>query len=200
MDPEREKGENYERSLLLSTQGGSPQRHTGKRRVIVILFLVLAVAIVLGLGVGLGLGLRNQPSSSGTYKTAAVATDAVRCSQIGVDVLKRNGSAVDAAIASLLCTGVVNLHSTGIGGGGFMVYYNASSGETSAFDYREIAPAAATIELFNNSAKDATLRGEVNTRRGVWFTTCMMEVTKQRNFNWNCRRSSSCSAGRSQGV
>ena len=185
MDPEREKGENYERSLLLSTQEGSPQRHTGKTRVIVILFLVLAVAIVLGVGLGLrlGLGLRNQPSSSGTYKTAAVATDAARCSQIGVDVLKRNGSAVDAAIASLLCTGVVNLHSTGIGGGGFMVYYNASSGETSAFDYREVAPAAATIELFNNSAKDATLRGEVNTRRGVLFNTCMKEATKQRTFN-----------------
>lgn len=165
MDPEREKGENYERSLLLSTQEGSSQRHKSRRRVVVTLFLVFAAAIVLGLGLGLGLGLRrglrSQPSSSGTYKTAAVATDAARCSQIGVDVLKRNGSAVDAAIASLLCTGVVNLHSTGIGGGGFMVYYNASSGEASAFDYREVAPAAATIELFNNSAKDATLRGEV---------------------------------------
>ena len=176
MDPEREKEENYERSLLLSTPEGSLRNRKNKRRVVVILFLVFAAAIVLGLGLGLGLGLRSQPSSSGTYKTAAVATDAARCSQIGVDVLKRNGSAVDAAIASLLCTGTVNLHSTGIGGGGFMVYYNASSGEASAFDYREVAPAAATIELFNNSAKDATLRGEVKIGRYGFFSCFFLFV------------------------
>ena len=159
MDPE--KGEKYERSLLLP-QGGSRRRTSGWKVVFVTLvLLVIVVAIGLGVGLGLGLHLNSQssPSFSGTYQTAAVATDAAKCSQVGADILKRNGSAVDAAIASLLCVGIVNLHSTGIGGGGFMVYYNASSGEATAFDYREFAPAAATIELFENSTEDATLRG-----------------------------------------
>jgi gamma-glutamyltranspeptidase/glutathione hydrolase/leukotriene-C4 hydrolase len=58
------------------------------------------------------------------------------------------GGAVDAAIASLLCIGVVNSHSSGIGGGGFMVVYNGSAVET--IDFREMAPQAATELMFAN--------------------------------------------------
>lgn len=51
----------------------------------------------------------------------AVASEEERCSKIGIDVLKENGTATDAAIATALCIGVVNCFSSGIGGGGFMV-------------------------------------------------------------------------------
>lgn len=46
----------------------------------------------------------------------SVATDNAECSTIGTDILKSGGNAVDAAVASTLCMGVVNPHVTGLGG------------------------------------------------------------------------------------
>ena len=57
-----------------------------------------------------------------------------------------NGSAVDAAIASCLCVGVINKHSSGIGGGGFMLIYQREKivkdlrNRFTALDFREEAP------------------------------------------------------------
>ena len=63
------------------------------------------------------------------FKTAAVAADYKTCSEYGVKILRdKNGNAVDAAIATALCVGVVNAHSAGIGGGGFMIVYDRSTG------------------------------------------------------------------------
>ena len=61
-------------------------------------------------------------------------------------------TAVDSAIATMLCVGVINLHSTGIGGGGFMLVYNRSGQVAEVFDFREIAPAAATKDMFKNAS------------------------------------------------
>ena len=60
----------------------------------------------------------------------------------------KKGSAIDAAVASLFCTGVVNLHSTGLGGGGFLVYYIRATKKSEVFDYRETAPACASEKKF----------------------------------------------------
>ena len=136
----------------------------------VAIFLLVCLGLVLGLG--LGFGLRGDDSSassgsngkdSGTYKQAAVATDAEQCSKVGVEILKKNGSAVDAAIASLLCVGVINFHSTGIGGGGFMVYYNATSKTATVLDYRETAPGRANSSLYEpfGPNETASLNGKV---------------------------------------
>ena len=64
------------------------------------------------------------------FEKAAVAADNVMCSKIGRDIMKdKKGSAVDAIIATHHCVEVVNLHSTGLGGGGFMLVYEKKSGE-----------------------------------------------------------------------
>ena len=54
---------------------------------------------------------------------------------------------MDAAIASLICTGVVNVHSTGISGGGFMTIYDRKSRTAKVYDYREIGPVALTYAM-----------------------------------------------------
>ncbi|XVE98053.1 hypothetical protein REPUB_Repub03eG0072200 [Reevesia pubescens] len=79
-----------------------------------------------------------------------VAADDWRCSKIGVLMLKKGGHAVDAAVATALCVGVVNPMSSGIGGGAFMVVRSSSTSQTQAFDSRETAPLAASQNLYEN--------------------------------------------------
>ena len=105
--------------------------------------------------------VNGETKDSATFSHAAVAADAAVCSKAGVDMLKKGGSAVDAAIATQLCLGVVNLHSTGIGGGGFMVYYNASSGESYALDFRGVAAHKASTFMYNGTAPDSHIYGEI---------------------------------------
>ncbi|GBG90657.1 hypothetical protein CBR_g51005 [Chara braunii] len=78
----------------------------------------------------------------------AVAADEPRCSNVGRDILSEGGSAVDAAIATALCLGVVHPMSSGIGGGGFMLVWLAN-GTAEVIDMREQAPAGATKDMYN---------------------------------------------------
>ncbi|KAK3723324.1 hypothetical protein QZH41_014394, partial [Actinostola sp. cb2023] len=55
-------------------------------------------------------------------------------------MFKKNGSAVDAAVAVMLCVGIMNMHSSGIGGGGFMLVYKRGSKSAEVIDFREEAP------------------------------------------------------------
>eukprot|EP00854_Cymbomonas_tetramitiformis_P008632 gene8632-10244_t len=81
---------------------------------------------------------------------AAIATDDLRCSNIGRDIMQHGGNAVDAAVAGALCIGVVNLVSSGLGGGGFTLIH-LPNGTSEVIDAREVAPAAATQEMFVGS-------------------------------------------------
>ncbi|EDO33350.1 predicted protein, partial [Nematostella vectensis] len=94
----------------------------------------------------------GPPDADGPYHHAAVATDSGKCSEIGRDMMKlRNGSAVDATIAALFCVGVMNMHSAGIGGGGFIVVYNRSTKFSEVFDFRGKAPGLANKTMYINS-------------------------------------------------
>ena len=74
-------------------------------------------------------------------------------------VLKRNGTAVDSAIAVLFCNGLVNSQSMGVGGGFFMTVYDRDSGETVVLNARETAPAAATVDMYHGD-EDGSRFGE----------------------------------------
>ncbi len=68
-------------------------------------------------------------------------------SQVGVDVMKRGGNAIDAAIAVAFALAVTHPAAGNLGGGGFMMI-RLKNGKTTAIDYREMAPAAATRDIY----------------------------------------------------
>ncbi len=66
----------------------------------------------------------------------------------GLEVLRRGGSAVDAAIAVQMVLGVVEPQASGLGGGGFLLHYDGTTHVLTAYDGRETAPAGATPTMF----------------------------------------------------
>ena len=81
-------------------------------------------------------------------RRGAVAAEHRLASEAGVEMLQRGGNAVDAAAAAALATGVVNPSSSGIGGGGFMVLWDAGRGRATTIDFRESAPHRAREDMF----------------------------------------------------
>lgn len=89
--------------------------------------------------------------SSGEWRLsgrAMVSAADKRAVDAALDVMKKGGSAVDAAIAAHAVLGLVEPQSSGLGGGGYMVVYDRKSNTTVAFDGRETAPATATADYF----------------------------------------------------
>jgi gamma-glutamyltranspeptidase / glutathione hydrolase len=94
-----------------------------------------------------------RPAASPAFVTAAnpLAVEA------GMNVLRRGGSAVDAAIAVQAMLSLAEPQSSGLGGGAFLNYYDASTGRISIYNGRETAPAGATPDMFvaeNGAAGD----------------------------------------------
>jgi len=77
-----------------------------------------------------------------------VATQEATATRVGVQVLRDGGNAVDAAVAVGFALAVTLPRAGNLGGGGFMLVHSASSGETFALDYREMAPAAASGDMY----------------------------------------------------
>src|SRR6266508_814512 len=91
---------------------------------------------------------RSQQSISGL-----VVADSEQASKAGMEILKRGGNAIDAAIATAFALSVVDQASSGLGGGGFMVIYRAKDKKAFALDFRETAPQASRRELYMKDGK-----------------------------------------------
>jgi gamma-glutamyltranspeptidase/glutathione hydrolase len=108
--------------------------------------------------------------------SAMVATSHPLAAKVGVEILKKGGNAVDAAIAVQFALAVVNPRAGNIGGGGFMIL-RETDGRAYSLDYREKAPAAASRDMYLDSLgqpiKDISLKGALaagvpGTVAGLW--------------------------------
>ncbi|WP_256104813.1 gamma-glutamyltransferase [Streptomyces sp. ODS05-4] len=97
----------------------------------------------------------------------AVASVDPDASAAGIEVLRRGGNAVDAAVATAAALGVTEPYSAGIGGGGFFVYYDARSRKVHTIDGRETAPRSADAKLFQEDGKAIPFEEGVTSGLGV---------------------------------
>lgn len=102
------------------------------------------------------MGIVETPSVLGHFKQYAVSTDAKPCAKVGSNLLAKGGSAVDAAIGTLLCMGVVIPNSLGIGGGCLMTIYDSKTKQAVVIDGREVAPDYAHETMFVNETLKAS--------------------------------------------
>ena len=106
----------------------------------------LLAAVLLSSCVGGQVGKNN----SGEYKNGMVVSAHPAASKVGLDILKKGGNAVDAAVAVQFALAVVYPSAGNIGGGGFMVYRSAQ-GDIAALDFREKAPGMASRDMYLDS-------------------------------------------------
>ena len=88
-------------------------------------------------------------------KEAMVSVQEAVAAEVGLQVLKDGGNAVDAGVAVALALAVTLPRAGNLGGGGFMLVHDAKSGETKAIDYREMAPSSATRDMYLDAQGNA---------------------------------------------
>ena len=114
---------------------------------------VLAVALVPVLGGALTAPVQAAEPQPAKQATAvgtggAVSTVDADATRVGLEVLRRGGNAVDAAVAAAAALGVTEPFSAGIGGGGYFVYYDAATKKVSTLDGRETGPRSLRVNTF----------------------------------------------------
>ncbi|UJO22525.1 Glutathione hydrolase proenzyme [Fulvia fulva] len=103
-------------------------------------------------------GPEPRPISISGNRYGDVASSSATCSNGGLAMLELHGNAVDAAIATEFCLGVVGMQWTGLGGGGFALV-RAINGSYSFVDFRETAPIAAFRDMYNTDVNASIFGG-----------------------------------------
>lgn len=127
--------------------------HTGRRAAAgVAAGAILVAGTVVGLGTNSAEADPRYPDKTPTsvgYGGAVTSVDP-EASKVGLKVLKRGGNATDAAVATAAALGVTEPYSAGLGGGGYFVHYDASTGVVKTIDGRETAPMKMPNDAFIN--------------------------------------------------
>jgi gamma-glutamyltranspeptidase/glutathione hydrolase len=110
---------------------------------------------------------KNQKEPENLYcrgdegNNGVVAAAKPEASEIGLDILKKGGNAVDAAVATGFALGVLEPNASGLGGGGFMIIKLENMDEAAVIDFRETAPKAATANMFLGSDGKVVLNASI---------------------------------------
>ena len=159
---------------------------------------VVAATVALA-GCAGGQGLPWAPAASAAPAAAAPIAPMARgpfvaaanplAVEAGLKVLREGGTAVDAAVAVQAVLGLVEPQSSGLGGGAFMMVFDAGTGEVTSYDGRETAPAAATPELFYENGRplgvgEAILSGRSTGAPGAVAMLAMAQAAHGRR-PWN---------------
>jgi gamma-glutamyltranspeptidase/glutathione hydrolase len=113
------------------------------------------------------------------FTNAAVVSQDKIASEIGAEILRRGGNAIDAAVATAFALAVTHPAAGNIGGGGFLVFRSAH-GEAMAYDFRETAPAKASATMFLRNGKyDSALHHDSHVSVGVPGTVAGLHLAWQ---------------------
>ncbi|MFJ4332968.1 MULTISPECIES: gamma-glutamyltransferase [unclassified Streptomyces] len=119
--------------------------------------LAVSAAVVVSVGAAAPPTPQHRPTAPKTPVAVgyggAVASVDQDASAAGIEVLRKGGNAVDAAVATAAALGVTEPYSAGVGGGGYFVYYDAKSRTVRTIDGRETAPLTADEKLFTEDGK-----------------------------------------------
>lgn len=121
---------------------------------------------------------RNESKQIKEFNQAAVTTEVPRCSKLGADIMRMGGNAVDAAVASAICVGIINSFSSGLGGGGFMmIKLPGSKNEVITIDFRETAPLDIDVDSYKQkkdmSKKDGSAVAVPGELKGLHYAHSM---------------------------
>jgi gamma-glutamyltranspeptidase/glutathione hydrolase len=122
-----------------------------------------------------------------TFSHAAVVSQDKIASQVGAEILRRGGNAIDAAVATAFALAVTHPAAGNIGGGGFLVF-RSGKGEATAYDFREKAPAAAHAKMFlRDGHYDVDLHHNHHLSVGVPGTVAGLHLAwkEQGSMPWN---------------
>src|ERR1700730_7028381 len=109
--------------------------------------------LMIAMAVPLFVVILPRMSDAALAQHEMVVAESEPAANAGLEILHHGGNAIDAAVATSLALGVTNAASCGIGGGGFMLIYLAKTRQLYALDYREVAPKAATAEMYIRNGK-----------------------------------------------
>jgi len=105
---------------------------------------------------------RARSADGASFRKYVVAADHTEASAAGAALLQQGGTAADAAAATMLALGVASPTGSGLGGGGFALYFRARDKTLTFLDFRETAPAATTSEIFR--AREGETPEQTNAR------------------------------------
>ncbi|XP_015121814.2 glutathione hydrolase 1 proenzyme [Diachasma alloeum] len=150
-------------------------RRRKPRKLILATLLLFVIAVIITTAIFLHFGRRERSHNGGgltppdsydflppswsklrVFKGGAVCSDGAPCAEIGKGILAKNGSAVDATIATMICNGLVNMQAMGLGGGFMMTIYDRKTQKSYFLVSRDVAPLAARSNMYHNQGVNAT--------------------------------------------